>query len=48
MNQYKKQDAKIEKLYNELLDTDVKEKEKSYEEMCELIGESSKQLMGAV
>jgi len=39
---------KIEKLYEELLDNDVKESAKTYEEMCELIGESSKQLMGAV
>ncbi|WP_455756280.1 hypothetical protein [Sulfurimonas sp.] len=39
---------KIEKLYEELLDNDVKEASKTYEEMCELIGESSKQLMGAV
>ncbi len=41
-------EEKIEKLYDELLDTNVKEDEKSYEDMCELIGESSKQLMGAV
>lgn len=39
---------KIEKLYDELLDSDTKEVAKSYEEMCEMIGESSKQLMGAV
>jgi hypothetical protein len=39
---------KIEKMYDELLDADVKEAAKTYEEMCELIGESSKQLMGAV
>jgi len=39
---------KIEKMYEELLNSDVKEAEKKYEEMCELIGESSKQLMGAV
>ncbi|MEA2028899.1 MAG: hypothetical protein U9N49_07980, partial [Campylobacterota bacterium] len=41
-------DEKIEKLYEELLDNDVEEEAKSYEAMCELIGESSKQLMGAV
>ena len=39
---------KIEKLYEELLDSNVKEDSKTYEDMCELIGESSKQLMGAV
>jgi hypothetical protein len=46
----KKLDAaeKIEKVYEEILESDVKEAAKTYEEMCELIGESSKQLMGAV
>ncbi|WP_373073137.1 hypothetical protein [Sulfurimonas sp.] len=46
----KKLDAaeKIEKVYEEILDNDVKEAAKSYEEMLELVGESSKQLMGAV
>ena len=39
---------KIEKMYEELLDNDTKEDSKTYEEMCALIGESSKQLMGAV
>jgi hypothetical protein len=39
---------KIEKMYEELLENDTKETAKTYEEMCELIGESSKQLMGAV
>ncbi|WP_188108614.1 hypothetical protein [Sulfurimonas lithotrophica] len=39
---------KIEKMYDELLEADVQEAPKTYEEMCELIGESSKQLMGAV
>ncbi|WP_072679558.1 hypothetical protein [Arcobacter sp. LA11] len=48
MKQYKKQDAKVEKLYNELLNTQIEESIKTYEEMCNLIGESSKQLMGAV
>lgn len=41
-------EEKIETLYEELLDNDVEEEAKSYEAMCELIGESSKQLMGAV
>jgi hypothetical protein len=41
-------EEKIEALYEELKNTDVKESAKSYEEMCALIGESSKQLMGAV
>ncbi len=41
-------DEKIETLYEELLESDVSEESKSYEQMCELIGESSKQLMGAV
>ena len=41
-------DEKIEKLYEELLENDVEEESKSFEAMCELIGESSKQLMGAV
>jgi hypothetical protein len=48
MKRLKKSEEKIEKLYEELLNSDVEEKSKTYEEMCELIGESSKQLMGAV
>lgn len=48
MKSYKKQEEKIEKLYEELLETDVEEASKSYDDMCALIGESSKQLMGAV
>ena len=39
---------KIEKMYEELLDNDIKENVKTYEQMCKLVGESSKQLMGAV
>ncbi|MEA1916860.1 MAG: hypothetical protein U9N42_04945 [Campylobacterota bacterium] len=39
---------KIEKVYDELLDNDVEEESKTYDDMCALIGESSKQLMGAV
>lgn len=41
-------EEKIEAVYEELLETDVEEASKTYEQMCELIGESSKQLMGAV
>jgi len=41
-------EEKIETLYEELLDNDVEEASKTYDEMCALIGESSKQLMGAV
>lgn len=48
MKRLKKQEEKIEKVYEELLESDTKEDEKTYDEMCELIGESSKQLMGAV
>jgi len=48
MKRLKKNEEKIEKLYEELLDNDVEEESKSYEDMCALIGESSKQLMGAV
>ena len=48
MKQLKKQEEKIEKVYEELLDADVEEASKSYDEMCALMGESSKQLMGAV
>lgn len=48
MKQYKKPDAKVTKLYEELLETSIEEESKTYEQMCELIGESSKQLMGAV
>lgn len=46
----KKLDAaeKIEAVYEGLLECDVKETSRSYEEMYGLIGESSKQLMGAV
>ena len=48
MKKLKKNEEKIDKLYEELLDNDVEEESKSYEDMCQLIGESSKQLMGAV
>lgn len=48
MKSLKKQEEKIEKLYEEICDADIDEAEKSFEQMCELIGESSKQLMGAV
>ncbi|RXJ60044.1 hypothetical protein [Candidatus Marinarcus aquaticus] len=48
MKAYKKAEEKIEKLYEELLDSDVKETPRTYDEMCSFIGESSKQLMGAV
>jgi len=48
MKQLKKQEEKIEKVYEEILEADVEEASKTYEQMCELIGESSKQLMGAV
>ena len=41
-------EEKIEAVYEGLLDSDVEEASKTYEDMCELIGESSKQLMGAV
>jgi hypothetical protein len=41
-------EEKIEKLYDELLDNDIEEDKKSYDDMCKLMGESSKQLMGAV
>lgn len=41
-------EEKIEAVYEGLLENDVEEDAKSYEDMCELIGESSKQLMGAV
>jgi hypothetical protein len=41
-------EEKIEALYDEVIDADTKESSKSYEEMCEMVGESSKQLMGAV
>lgn len=46
----KKLDAeeKIEAVYDEVVGSDVSDAKKTYEEMCELIGESSKQLMGAV
>lgn len=48
MKQLKKQEKKIEKVYEELLDNDVEEDSKTYDDMCKLIGKSSKQLMGAV
>jgi len=48
MKRLKKSEEKIEKLYEELLDNDVEEAAKTYDEMLSLIGESSKQLMGAV
>ncbi|MBU1667373.1 NFACT family protein [bacterium] len=48
MKRLKKNEEKIEKLYDELLEADVEEESKTYKEMCDLKGESSKQLMGAV
>jgi len=48
MKSLKKNEEKIEKLYEELSDTDLEEQSKTYEEMLTFIGESSKQLMGAV
>ncbi|MGB5867275.1 MAG: hypothetical protein WBG69_05295 [Arcobacteraceae bacterium] len=48
MKQLKKNEEKIEKLYEELLESDTDEKAKTYEEMLTFVGESSKQLMGAV
>lgn len=48
MKSLKQPEEKIEKLYEELLTSDTKEKARTYEEMCSLKGESSKQLMGAV
>lgn len=48
LKRLKKQEEKIAKVYEELCDSDVTEDPKSYDEMCEFIGESSKQLMGAV
>lgn len=41
-------EEKLEALYDALQDADVKESAKTYEEMCEFIGKSSKQIMGAV
>lgn len=41
-------EEKIEKLYEELLESDVSEEARSYEQMLTLIGDSSKTLMGAV
>jgi hypothetical protein len=48
MKRLKKNEEKIEKVYEELLATNVEEASKTYEEMCDLKGESSKQIMGAV
>lgn len=48
MKSLKQPEEKIEKLYEELLTSDTKEKARTYEEMCSFKGESSKQLMGAV
>ena len=48
MKALKKNEEKIEKLYEELLDADVEEAAKSFDDMCQLIGKSSKVLMGAV
>ncbi|MDX9796369.1 MAG: hypothetical protein RBT24_06035 [Arcobacteraceae bacterium] len=48
MKSVKKPEEKVEKLYEELLTSDTKETARTYEEMCSLKGESSKQLMGAV
>lgn len=48
MKRLKKQEEKIEALYEELADADVEEASKTYDEMLTFVGESSKQLMGAV
>jgi len=48
LKRLKKQEEKIETLYSELLDTNVEENSKTYDEMLACVGESSKQLMGAV
>ncbi|WP_321471020.1 hypothetical protein [Halarcobacter sp.] len=48
MKALKKQEEKIETLFDELSDSDVEEESKTYEEMLTFVGESSKQLMGAV
>ncbi|QOP40773.1 hypothetical protein [Sulfurimonas marina] len=41
-------EEKIETLFDEVVDNDTTDAQKTYDAMCELIGESSKQLMGAV
>lgn len=41
-------EEKIETLYDEVVDNDTTDAAKTYDEMCAMIGESSKQLMGAV
>lgn len=48
MKSLKKQEEKIETLFDELSSTDVEESSKTYDEMLNFVGESSKQLMGAV
>lgn len=48
MKKLKKQEEKIEALYDELVDADVDEIRVSYEEMLTFVGKSSKKLMGAV
>ncbi len=48
MKAIKDQEGKIEALYDELKDADVEEASKTYDEMLTFVGESSKQLMGAV
>ncbi len=48
MKSLKQQEEKIEKVYEEICDANVEEASKTFDEMCEMIGESSKQLMGAV
>lgn len=48
MKQLKKNEEKIEKVFEELLDADTDEQSKTYDEMLTFVGESSKQLMGAV
>lgn len=48
MKKIKDQEGKIEAVYEELTSADVEESSKTYEEMLTFVGESSKQLMGAV
>lgn len=48
MKKLKKQEEKIEAVFEELESADVTEGSKTYDEMLTFVGESSKQLMGAV
>lgn len=48
LKKMKKQEEKLSRLYEEVLEVDMEEAPKTFQEMCDYVGESTKQIMGAV